>query len=315
VDQAELDFLTQQNMQLMHLDPSILNNTSEYIQQQQQQLQQQQQHQSNSTNSFNMLKQQYYLQQQQYQDFTSFETIKKVLFNGNVVACGLGSNLSSSGVGAATTISPNRVVLHAANAGATLLNAYKTSSNSMQNRSSVDNESNQSSDMQAEANLKIINDFKQKPFDELMKSTLLKSDNNYNDVFELISKEMNGDKDVLSSSSGKHHHGGHHHHHHHHHANSHGPAVTSASSLTANGGVVVVGGGNAATLATDNNDSTQHPASNNKNVSHSSLSTNSNNSSSIGTTGSNAALLLKETFQQKNTPLNDIEFPELFMYG
>jgi hypothetical protein len=282
VDQAELDFLTQQNLKLMNLDPSMLNNTSDYIQQQHQQQQQMnQQHNSNSTNSFNMLKQQYYLQQQQYQDFTSFETIKKVLFNGNVGG-GLGSNLSSSGVGpAGSAITPNGIMLAAPNSATnTLLNAY--SSNSMQNRSSVDNESSQSSDMQAEAHLKIINEFKQKPFDELKNTLMKNSSDTYHDVFELISKEI--EKDPLSQS-GKHH--GHHHHHSHHH---HGPAVTSATSLT---------------IAN----------SDDKNVSHSSLSTNSNHSSSVATSGGSNAALLKEAYQQKITPLNDIEFPELFMYG
>jgi hypothetical protein len=308
VDQNELDYLTAQNIKLMSLDMSNptaylytnANTNSQNIAELLQQQQQQQQS-STSTNSFNMLKQQYFLQQQQYQDFTSFETIKKVLFNGTGGVMAGGSNLSSSGVGGGPTISPS---------GLALLNTAYTPgavSNSMSQNRSVDNDSSQSSaaaaganEQNEAANLRIINEFKQKPFDEL-KQTLLRSsqmNENNTDVLELISKEMTGGgagegKDSSPHGGGKHHH--HHHNHHHGIHHSHGPAVTSVSSLTA-------GESNG---TNDHAPSSHVAAGTNKNISYSSLSTNSGNS-----------VLLKEAYpQQKTATLNDIEFPELFMYG
>lgn len=82
VDPNELDFLTQQNMKLFansDLDGVVLPN----------------QQSQTSMSSFNALKQQYYQQQQQYNDFTSFDTIKKVLFNGTMTGSGMGSNYSN----------------------------------------------------------------------------------------------------------------------------------------------------------------------------------------------------------------------------
>ena len=271
--------------------------------------------QQSSISSFNMLKQQYYMQQ--YQDFTSFETIKKVLFNGNLMSgYGGGSNASNSGVGS-STIGPNSILTAAAaasvsNGNNTLVNAHtpggisassqnnRSSSNMMhQNRNgSGENEPSLSLDLHTDTNMKIINEFKEKPFDELKKS-LLRSNQmyvnseKYQQVLELISKELGGG----GGGSGK--------------------EEKDALALSYGGKQLIVNGASGTNisaagpeLGSNGNISMPH-ANSNKNTSYSSLSTASNQSNSIGS--GNA--LLKEAYQKKNTALNDIDFPELFMYG
>lgn len=154
------------------------------------------------------------------------------------------------------------------------------------NSMSMDNETmSQSSDMQADNNARIINEFKQKPFDEL-KKTLQKSNQmyvnseKYQHMLELISKELGVGYQT-------------------------GPSSNSAQAVSNQGGVGI----NSDAVDSTNNMINGPVAS--KNMSYSSLSTTSNQSSALNSNN----LLLKDNYQQKITPLNDIEFPELFMYG
>ena len=222
-------------------------------------------------NSINNIKQNMYLQNQHYQEFTSFETIKKVLYNGNTAPSNGGSQVAGSGLG----------VPQATNTHST--SGISSRSVTQMNNDNLDDHNSDNSDT-LDNSLRIISDFKQKPFDEL-KQTLLKTHQThlnpekYQQVFDLISKEL-----TVSTQS-----------------NSRDKESNLMSNLINN----------------PNNNSNGSVNTSNGNLyngmnSVSNLSTISNPSNSIGS--SIAGGVLKETYQQKMIPLNDIDFPQLFMY-
>lgn len=135
-----------------------------------------------TVSSLNALKQQQYAMQQ---DITSFETIKRVLFNG--VGGGIGSggsNIISSNNSAAGGVAGSSTVGIGSTTGAS---QTRTSVSNIRERTQETDEN----ENQLNSSLKIISDFKQKPFDEL-KQTLIKTNQSY----------VNTDKykQVLSSS-------------------------------------------------------------------------------------------------------------------
>ncbi len=134
-----------------------------------------------TTNSINLIKQQYYLQQQ-YQDLTSFETIKRVLFNGSNF---LGSNMSNSGVGSqgledTTLLSSAGGTLNHPNGIGIFLNMQTPTNESGPVNGFVEEEKN----------TKIISEFKQKPFEELRQSLQRANNQSYQQVVDFISKEI-----------------------------------------------------------------------------------------------------------------------------
>jgi hypothetical protein len=206
---------------------------------------------------------------QQYQDISSFETIKRVLLNG--------SNNRMSGAASVLTGSGTNGTIIAPSSSASIVKIaqqrnHNTENNNTNASSNDDLDSNNSTET-LENSMKIISDFKQKPFDEL-KQTLLRSNQvyvnqeKYHQVFDSISKEIT--------------------------VNSRNPIDQVNTNQISNGTNSNNGYGNV-----------------------------SNNSSLYGSNGNlndgNAAIsngtVYKETnFQQKLVPLNDIEFPQLFMY-
>jgi hypothetical protein len=151
-------------------------------------------------NSFN------FSTKQQYQDMSSFETIKRLISNGT----GIGNNnnrtsgatslignalpTANSGI-SASSISRNMTNLRNSTGASVIVAAAK-----LEQSSTEDQESNNSSSETIETNQRIINEFKQKPFDEL-KQTLLRSNNlnqeKYQQVFDSISKEIIVNRDNL----------------------------------------------------------------------------------------------------------------------
>ena len=146
-----------------------------------------------------------------------------------------------------------------------------------------DRASNQS-DSQLETSLRIISDFKQKPFDELRDTLRRKNYMNtekYQQVFEFITKEL---------TSG-------------------GSSATPTNSL----GLI------SNSQTNTNVNTTQPPPVNgihytdsNENLSN--LADVANSSFSAVSLNSNPSTSIREAYNHKNIPLNDIEFPQLFMY-
>lgn len=222
-------------------------------------------------NSLSVLKQQQNLYIQQSKEITSFETIKRILFNGNAI----GSNLSNSGIGGggSGTLGANSGIVLTNHTSSTSSMIHKNSLKQNGTTNENDQDSNQS-DQQMENSMKIISEFQHKPFDEI-KESLIKSNQQskekYQQVFEFVSKEIT--KEGGSIGGGL--------------ANSGGSTVASNLSQINN-----IGNMNS-----------------NVNTSLGSLSGSSNQS---GATAN--GVYYKETYQQRMIPLNDIEFPQLFMY-
>ena len=222
-------------------------------------------------NSLSVLRQQQNLYIQQSKDITSFETIKRILFNGNAI----GSNLSNSGIGGggSGTLGANSGIVLTNRTSSTSSMAHKNSLKQNGTSNENDQDSNQS-DQQMENSMKIISEFQHKPFDEI-KESLIKSNQQskekYQQVFEFVSKEIT--KEGSSIGGGL--------------ANSGGSTVASNLSQINNIGNM------------------------NSNV-NSSLGSLSGSSNQSGATAN--GVYYKETYQQRMIPLNDIEFPQLFMY-
>ena len=150
----------------------------------------------NTVTSLNLLRQQYYLQQQQLNDTSSFDMIKRVLFNDNNSLIN-GSNFSNSGLGGvrgSSTIGPNSTGLSTVINGARI---YKSGVNSS-SAFNLDQNSNKSSEnqkLQLENNNKeIISEFRHKNYDELKKNYIRSTQaylntEKYQKVFDFISKE------------------------------------------------------------------------------------------------------------------------------
>ena len=152
----------------------------------------------NTVTSLNLLRQQYFLQQQQLNDTSSFDMIKRVLFNDNnsLINGSTFSNSGLGGVGGSSTIGPNSTGL------STVINAtriYKSGGNSS-SAFNLDQNSNKSSEnqkIQIENNNKeIISEFRQKNYDELKKNYIRSTQaylntEKYQKVFESISKAHN----------------------------------------------------------------------------------------------------------------------------
>jgi hypothetical protein len=236
----------------------------------------------NTVTSFNFLRHQYNLQQQQFNETSSFEMIKRVLFNDNNSLIN-GSNFSNSGVGGvggSSTIGPNSTGL------STIINtskAYKVGGSSgggggvnsssalnLDQNSSKSLSDQQRLQLESNNNTEIISEFRHKNYDELKKNYIRSTQTylnqeKYQKVFDFISKEhTNANTTTSSSVNGTH------------------PNVNSQL----NG------------------------SSGNLNNSNLSLSNGSNQSTSM-----TSGISVKETYQQKAFPNNnDIEFPQLFMY-
>ena len=152
----------------------------------------------NTVTSLNLLRQQYFLQQQQLNDTSSFDMIKRVLFNDNnsLINGSTFSNSGLGGVGGSGTIGPNSTGL------STVINAtriYKSGGNSS-SAFNLDQNSNKSSEnqkLQIENNNKeIISEFRQKNYDELKKNYIRSTQaylntEKYQKVFDSISKAHN----------------------------------------------------------------------------------------------------------------------------
>ena len=238
----------------------------------------------NTINSLNMLKQQqqYYMQQQQqhqqqqYHDMSSFETIKRVLFNNDATSNVNGSNFSGVG-GGSSTIGANSTSMN--------INTAKIYQNGGRSASNLEQQSqNQSGkpgggggggeQQQIETSLEIITEFKQKPFDELKKklvrtNQLYLNADKYQQVIEFISKEH----------------------------------TTNSQSASVNG--------TATTAAVANASLNGQLNGSNGNLNNSSLSLSNTSQQS---TSMASGVSAKDNYQQKVFPLNDIEFPQLFMY-
>jgi hypothetical protein len=230
-------------------------------------------------NSLSMLR-----QQAHGQDLTSFETIKRVLFNTSNYGAG-GNN---------PTQNPVSLIFSNANSSN---NSNNNADTTIQlNQLSEDRDSLQSIDQlyDAESSQRIISEFKQKPFEEL-KNTIYKNSRfeKYQQVIDSLSKEYGQGNQLASSTSA---------------ANSsnlikmNGLRQASRSSIDesidnlsniVNGGLETVPTNMATTITT---------------ASNTSLSNVSNPSASISSN------LYKESHHIKSIPLNDIEFPQLFMY-
>lgn len=206
-----------------------------------------------------------------YQDLNSFETIRRVLLNGN-------SNATS--------------------AGGSLVNGHATSiSSSMNNRSysqyhhrqqtginevSKDDDQNSNQSDQAEKSLRIISDFKQKTFDE-QKQTMIRtnqaSNEKYQQVVDFISKELIAPSasSIVSEKSEK--------------SNVLSTSLqVVATSQPLPGKSNLVNGNSSESTGNMNN-----------------LNDNANSSTSLNSTPP-----VPGSYQI--IPLNDIEFPKLFMY-
>jgi len=250
---------------------------------------------TNSTNSstYNLLKQQAQQHNININDLSSFETLKRVLFNvsGNNNQSLANTTLTNgaSGVGnlsaVASTVGAASSSMHRDNSRTGRFNVvHQTNVNALDQ---LDN-NNRSS----EENLKIINDFKQKPFDEL-KQTLMRSNQmhlnseKYKQVVDLINKEFVAHPHESNSH--------HQHHHHNHHQRHHGAGASrSPSNLSLN---------------VNENLKTNSNASFNNSYDSSNQSTSNLNNPNANSTNVNAIIN-----QAKMIPLNDIEFPKLFMY-
>jgi hypothetical protein len=252
-----------------------------------------------TVNSINLLKQQYYLQQQ-YHDLTSFETLKRVLFNGGGAAGFIGSNMSNSGVGS-TGIEETTLISSSINNG---IGIYL---NMQSNGGGVVTPTNEDSDNMSS---KLINDFKQKPFDEIRQSLQKKNQSldKYQQVFDLISKEiqqsgLNNGQMASSFSSNI--------------------LITKEQQLQTQQSPSISNNNNNANggfLGSTNQNVGASSTGNMANYANTSISSLSNQSSSFG---SSAGILYnskengaigQQQQQQKMVPLNDIEFPQLFMY-
>jgi len=247
IDQpVDLDYLNQQNAKLFYIDPSGTDTNQMTV------------------NSVNFLK--------QNQDCNSFETIRKVLFNGNNNLASGGASLVNANAASLASSANNRSASHFAP------NRFNTNNNINEDE---DRTSNQS-DPQLETSLRIISDFKQKPFDELRDTLRRKNYMNtekYQQVFEFITKELTGSGATPTNSLG---------------LISNSQTNTTVNTMQpqpVNGLHYTDSNGNLSNLADVANSS------------YSAVSLSSNPSTSI-----------REAYNQKNIPLNDIEFPQLFMY-
>ena len=259
-----------------------------------------------TVNSINLLKQQYYLQQQ-YHDLTSFETLKRVLFNGGGAAGFIGSNLSNSGVGS-NGIEETTLISSSFNNGIGIYLNMQT--NGAVGGGGVVTPTNEESE---DLSSKLINDFKQKPFDEIRQSLQKKNQSldKYQQVFDLISKEIqqNGINNGQMTSSF-----------------SSNIVITKDQQLQqqalANSNNNNNNNANGVLLGSTNQHIGASSTGNMANYANTSISSLSNQSSSFG---SSAGILYnskengsigqqQQQQQQKMVPLNDIEFPQLFMY-
>jgi hypothetical protein len=178
--------------------------------------------------------------------------------------------------------------------------------------------------LEAEASMRIISEFKQKPFDEL-KQTLIKTNQSYvntdkyQQVLDLISREIHGEAASTSTV---------------------GAAAGSTSSTGTAGGVGGVGlvgqtlvnaatavasttstgfappstTGNNVAAVSGGGSYTNISLSNLKNTSISSMSSNQSASMSSSNILINSRDVPLSNNAQKTIPLNDIDFPKLFMF-
>jgi hypothetical protein len=248
---------------------------------------------STSSSTYNLLKQQAQQHNININDLSSFETLKRVLFNVS------GNNNNNQSL-ANTTLTNGAGGVGNLSAVASTVGANSMQrDNSRTGRFNVVHQTNASAleqldnnNRSSEENLKIINDFKQKPFDEL-KQTLMRSNqmqlnsDKYKQVVDLINKEF-----VVHSHEPNAQHQSHHQHHHQRH---HGAGASrSPSNLSLN---------------VNENLKTNSNASFNNSFDSSNQSTSNLNNPGNNSTNLNAILN-----QAKMIPLNDIEFPKLFMY-
>lgn len=228
----------------------------------------------------------------QQQDLASFETIKRVLFNGN--GGGLSSNNSAVG---GQTSSVQRTSGTSSIAGGSKLQMKAP----LVPELSADDTEASSAALEAETSMRIISEFKQKPFDEL-KQTLIKTNQSYvnpdkyQQVLDLISREMQPNSTTTDSVS----------------ASTGGVSTIVPTSAAATSGVSGISGTSGGGGGGGGGSYTNISLNNLKNTSISSMS--SNQSASMS---SNNLLLngnVNMGHHQKNIPLSDIEFPKLFMF-
>jgi len=215
-------------------------------------------------------------------ELTSFETIKKVLLNDTHNRTSGAASLVAGGSGVnGTILLPPASVTGVSNPSINRSQMIKQQSASHfdaagANHVSGDDDSSKSTDT-LETSMRIISDFKQKPFDEL-KQTLMRSNqaymnaDKYHRVFDSISKEIHHTNMITSNG---------------------------VSTATQQNGTVA---GNNNNLVSS---STSSMYDLNESLGNASLTSASVSASATTTT---------TTFQQKIVPLNDIEFPQLFMY-
>jgi hypothetical protein len=155
-----------------------------------------------------------------------------------------------------------------------------------------DDKTSNQSDTQLENSLRIISDFKQKPFDE-MKQTLMRTNQTYlntekyQQVFEFIQELTSSTNNQLTNSS-----------------NLLSCNSTTNTNVTTTQPLPV--NGHSLNISINQNLQSTGSVSNLADASFSAVSVTSNISGGVSNTA-------KESFQ-KSIPLNDIEFPQLFMY-
>jgi hypothetical protein len=214
------------------------------------------------------------LKSQQYHDSSSFEIIKQVLFNDNTYLNG--SNFSNSGVGTGTIGGgPNSTVMMTKQNGISSASSSMLNSNQQQQQQQQQQQEKQ--DIIDSNNLEIISEFKHMPYDEIREKLKYLNNDKYQDVLKFISKEHN----------------------------TKSPNTASVQAINGN--------------LTNGTSTNTGPSSNIQNQSqlNGSLVSNLNNSTLSLSNVSNQSTSgnsMKETLPQKIFPLNDIEFPQLFMY-
>lgn len=236
----------------------------------------------------------------QYQDLSSFETIRRVLGNSNAPSAG------------ASLVNGNTTSVSSHNRSASQVQQHQRNASGIQDiNENYDTYSNKS-----DSSTRIISDFRQKTFDQLLKSNQVYSNNEkYQKVFEFITKEL--------TTSGV----------------SAGNFKLGLKSLNI---VLIILpiyiGTNQSTISNHNSINTsqtntivtttqpQSVSNNLDNMNSGSINNinkideNINNSSlSAGSLSSNPSISTnqiqqKEASYQKMVPLKDIEFPNLFMY-
>ena len=269
---------------------------------------------TNNNNPMHLLRQHYMQQQQQqqqnYTNMTSFETIKRVLFNGNGKGNG---NVSGEGTPSSLSVlnQQQQQQQNSINSGLGMFLsaqlAKSTSDGSMPGAAAADIELAAGNDneqlLQQENNgVRIINEFKQKPFDELRQSLqrsnqLKNNSEKYQQVLDLINKEISANSSANSSGTASHRD-------HHHHDRHHGGSALANSKtetmllMQAAAAATSSGGGSLSVPLTSSSSSVAHSPS--IGGGQSTIANNNNN--------------YKDASQQKLVSLTDIEFPQIFMY-